>query len=312
MSELGRIRVAVLGSNDVATALLTKLVRRPDPLHVEAMVSLEPSADVLSFAERLGVPVVTGGLAGFIATNGFSDIDLLFDATSDDAHLRHVARLTPRHTRIIDLTPSPVGRLIVPGVSPENALDSNNLHMISCAGQAAVPLVAAVAGVVPVTYAELVAARAQHPLASPSTAPFTTGTADALRRIGRARRATASALSVRPDGPTPQLRMIVDVSAPKRQEQEAIRRAIDDRIKYVATYIPGYRRLGPLEITPLLSRHRTAGIQPESTHQVSVSVTTNHGDRPISAYTENLGVMADAAVRTAELVGRRLQVARDQ
>ena len=138
-----RTKVAVIGSGNIGTDLMIKVLRLSATLEMGAMVGIDPTSDGLARAERLGVPTTHKGVEGLIAMDCFEDIAIVFDATSAGAHQHNAATLAPYGKRMIDLTPAAIGPYVVPPVNLDAHLDADNLNMVTCGGQATVPVVAA-------------------------------------------------------------------------------------------------------------------------------------------------------------------------
>jgi acetaldehyde dehydrogenase len=187
------MKVAVIGSGNIGTDLMIKVLRLSKTLEMAAMVGIDPDSDGLARARRLGVPATHEGVAGLIAMDGFDDIQIIFDATSAKAHLANAAALAPYGKTLIDLTPAAIGPYVVPPVNLGEHLDGavRNLNMVTCGGQATIPIVYAVARVTPVAYAEIVASIASKS-AGPGTRAnideFTETTSAAIEKVGGARR----------------------------------------------------------------------------------------------------------------------------
>ena len=162
----GKTKAAVIGSGNIGTDLMIKMLRLGRRLEVAAMVGIDPASDGLARARRLGVPTTADGVDGLIGLPGFEDIGIVFDATSAKAHEANARALAPYGTRMIDLTPAALGPFVVPAVNLEQHVDAPDLNMVTCGGQATIPIVAAVARVTPVPYAEIVAS-----IASKSAGP---------------------------------------------------------------------------------------------------------------------------------------------
>src|ERR1700730_12953405 len=152
-----RTKVAVIGSGNIGTDLMIKVLRLSQNLEIGAMVGIDAASDGLARAARLKVPTTAEGVDGLIALPGFGEIGIVFDATSAKAHVANAAKLAPFGKRLIDLTPAAIGPFVVPAVNLGEHLDAPNINMVTCGGQATIPMVAAVARVTDVVYAEIVA-----------------------------------------------------------------------------------------------------------------------------------------------------------
>jgi acetaldehyde dehydrogenase len=152
-----KVKVAIIGSGNIGTDLMIKVMRLSDRLEMAALVGIDPASDGLARAKRLGVPTTDQGIDGFVKMPGFKDIRIVFDATSAGAHAKHDRVLRQHGKQVIDLTPAAIGPYAVPVVNLDEHLKAPNVNMVSCGGQATIPIVAAVASVAKVHYAEIVA-----------------------------------------------------------------------------------------------------------------------------------------------------------
>ncbi|WP_022878583.1 acetaldehyde dehydrogenase (acetylating) [Microbacterium sp. B19] len=301
------IKAAIIGSGNIGTDLMFKILRLSPTLEMGAMVGIDPASDGLARAGRLGVPTTHEGVEGLIALPGFDEIEVVFDATSAGAHKANAAALAPFGKLLIDLTPAAIGPYVVPAVGLDESLHADDVNMVTCGGQATIPVVAAVSRVVPVHYAEIVASIASRS-AGPGTRAnideFTETTAEALEVVGGAARGKAIIVLNPADPPMimrDTVQVVVDrLSDAQRAEVEA---SIDRMIEAVAAYVPGYRRKqavqfldeGP-ELDGLLPPERRSGAYT----RVSVFLEVEGAAMYLPAYAGNLDIMTSAALRTAE------------
>ncbi|MGH3627709.1 MAG: acetaldehyde dehydrogenase, partial [Sciscionella sp.] len=152
MTTATSTKVAVIGSGNIGTDLMIKVIRLSTTLDMAAMIGIDPDSDGLARAARLGVPATANGVQGLIAMAGFDDIDIIFDATSAKAHHANAEALAVYDKQLIDLTPAAVGPYVVPAVNLDEHLDAKDVNMVTCGGQATIPIVAAVAQATPVRY----------------------------------------------------------------------------------------------------------------------------------------------------------------
>lgn len=307
---MSRTKVAIIGSGNIGTDLMIKVLRGAKHLEMGAMVGIDPDSDGLARAARLGVPVTHEGVDGLIAMPGFGEIDIVFDATSAKAHEANAARLAPFGKRLIDLTPAAIGPYVVPAVNLDEHLGAPNVNMVTCGGQATIPVVAAVSRVVPVEYAEIVASIASKS-AGPGTRAnideFTETTSAAIERVGGARRGKAIII-LNPAEPPLMMRDTVFclVTAPDPAAQEEIRRSVTKMAADVAAYVPGYRLKQQVQITeipedqPVGTLLADGGTRP--THQVSVFLEVEGAAHYLPAYAGNLDIMTSAALQVAERI----------
>jgi len=135
-----KTKVAIIGSGNIGTDLMIKVMRLSNVLEMGAFVGIDPESDGLKRAERLGVPISAGGIDGLVALPEFADVKIVFDATSAGAHKKHDAILQRHGKRIIDLTPAAIGPYTIPPVNGDANLDASNLNMVTCGGQATIPM----------------------------------------------------------------------------------------------------------------------------------------------------------------------------
>lgn len=313
MSET-RTKVAIIGSGNIGTDLMIKVLRRSEHLAMGAMVGIDPASDGLARAARLGVPTTAEGVEGLVALDGFDDIEIVFDATSAKAHEANAARLQPLGKRLIDLTPAAVGPFVVPAVNLEAHLDAPDVNMVTCGGQATIPVVAAVARVAPVAYAEIVASIASKS-AGPGTRAnideFTETTSHAIETVGGAERGKAI-IVLNPAEPPLIMRDTVFclVQAPEEEIHERIRASVEKMVADVAAYVPGYRLKQQVQITAIpddqpVHTLLVPGSTTRPTHQVSVFLEVEGAAHYLPAYAGNLDIMTSAALRVGEQTAQR-------
>ena len=316
MSDSGTTKVAVIGSGNIGTDLMIKVLRLSEHLEMAAMVGIDPGSDGLARAARLGVPVTADGVDGLVAMDGFGDIEIVFDATSAGAHLVNAAKLGPYGKRLIDLTPAAIGPFVVPAVNLDEHLNADppvlDLNMVTCGGQATIPIVAAVSRVVPVPYAEIVASIASRS-AGPGTRAnideFTETTSHAVVSVGRAERGKAIII-LNPAEPPLIMRdtVLTLVNAPDETLHEEIRASIEKMVAGVAAYVPGYRLKQAVQVDPVPAGqpvHTLLAPGTVVTHRVSVFLEVEGAAHYLPAYAGNLDIMTSAALRVAERIAQR-------
>ncbi|SFY52868.1 acetaldehyde dehydrogenase (acetylating) [Streptomyces sp. F-1] len=310
---MNRTKVAVIGSGNIGTDLMIKVLRGSRHLEMGALAGIDPASDGLARAARLGVPVTHGGVDGLIALPGFDEIEIVFDATSAKAHEANAARLLPLGKRLIDLTPAAIGPYVVPAVNLEEHLDAPDVNMVTCGGQATIPVVAAVGRVVPVAYAEIVASIASRS-AGPGTRAnideFTETTSAAIERVGGARRGKAI-IVLNPAEPPLMMRDTVFclVAAPDPATHDEIRRSVEKMVADVAAYVPGYRLKQQVQIAELPADQPVGTLLADGTalptHQVSVFLEVEGAAHYLPAYAGNLDIMTSAGLQVAERIAAR-------
>jgi acetaldehyde dehydrogenase len=309
---MSKTKVAIVGSGNIGTDLMIKILRTSDELEVAAMVGIDPDSDGLARAKRLDVAVTHEGVSGLIALSCFDDIDIVLDATSAKAHLANAAALAPRGKKLIDLTPAAIGPLVVPTVNLEECLDAGapNVNMVTCGGQATIPIVAAVSAVTPVHYAEIVASIASKS-AGPGTRAnideFTETTSQAIEKVGGAARGKA-VIILNPAEPPLIMRDTVFCLIGDA-DHDAIRRSVVDMVDRVAGYVPGYRLKQEVQFTTLEADEPIHTLVPHGTGpvttKVSVFLEVEGAAHYLPAYAGNLDIMTSAAIRVAESIARR-------
>lgn len=293
---------AVIGSGNIGTDLMIKLLRGGGPLRMRAMAGIDPASDGLARATRLGVTTTADGVEGLLALPGFGEIGVVFDATSAPAHVTNAKALAPYDVRVVDLTPAALGPFVVPAVNLDAHRDAREVNMVTCGGQATIPVVAAVASVTPVGYAEIVASissRSAGPGTRANIDEFTETTARAIETIGGARRGKA-VIVLNPAEPPLIMRDTVYclVTAPDAATRAAIAGAVTQMVADVAGYVPGYRLKQPVQITELDGDAAT--LAKGVTHRVTVLLEVEGAGHYLPPYAGNLDIMTSAAVRAGE------------
>ncbi|WP_439081832.1 acetaldehyde dehydrogenase (acetylating) [Streptomyces sp. WL006] len=300
------MKAAVIGSGNIGTDLLIKMIRGSGVVTAAAMIGIDPGSDGLARARRLGVPTSSDGVAGLIALDGFDGIDVVFDATSAAAHHRNAAALTPYGKTLIDLTPAAVGPYVVPSVNLDEHLDAPDLNMVTCGGQATVPVVAAVAAVTPVHYAEIVASIASRS-AGPGTRAnideFTETTSRALERVGGAARGKAI-IVLNPAEPALLMRDTVHCLVDDA-DTGRIAASVRAKAAEVAAYVPGYRLKQEPQFRTLAADDPLVRLGGGARLLVSVYLEVEGAAHYLPAYAGNLDIMTAAALRTAERMAER-------
>ncbi|WP_411113597.1 acetaldehyde dehydrogenase (acetylating) [Streptomyces sp. 029-5] len=297
-------KVAVIGSGNIGTDLMIKVLRLSERLEMAAMAGIDPASDGLARAARFGVPTTAGGVEGLLALPGADEIEIVFDATSARAHEANARALAPHGTRLIDLTPAALGPFVVPAVNLDAHLDAPDLNMVTCGGQATIPVVAAVSRVTPVPYAEIVASIASKS-AGPGTRAnideFTETTATAIRTVGGAGRGKA-VIVLNPAEPPMIMRDTVFclIADPDPATHERVVASVERMVADVAAYVPGYRLKQRVRITPLTDDAHTLAGDSGVTHRVGVFLQVEGAGHYLPPYAGNLDIMTSAALAVAE------------
>lgn len=285
---------AVVGPGNIGTDLMVKLLRS-EHIQVAYMVGVDPASDGLERARSYGVEASHGGVDWLLSQSPLPD--LVFEATSAKAHRSHAPRFAEAGVQAIDLTPAMLGPMVCPPVNLEQHLSAPNLNMITCGGQATIPIVHAVAQVAPVPYAEIIASIASRS-AGPGTRAnideFTATTSRAIEVVGGATRGKA-VIILNPVEPPMIMRDTVFCAIPVDADREAISASVTKMVEAVAAYVPGYA----LRADPQFDDPRE-GWSGQARVAVFLEVRGN-GDY-LPPYAGNLDIMTAAATRVGELL----------
>ncbi|MFM0013476.1 acetaldehyde dehydrogenase (acetylating) [Paraburkholderia sediminicola] len=313
---MSKTKVAIIGSGNIGTDLMIKVLRHGQDLVMSVMVGIDPDSDGLARAARMGVATTSAGVEGLVRMPEFNDIGIVFDATSASAHTRNEACLRSHKPdiRIIDLTPAAVGPYCVPVVNLDTHAHRPNLNMVTCGGQATIPVIWAVSRVTPVHYGEIVASIASKS-AGPGTRAnideFTETTARAIETVGGARRGKAIII-LNPAEPPLMMRDTVFCLAEPGHEiaftQARIVDSIAQTVLDVQAYVPGYRlnQKVQFDLIDAAKPVNVPGIGPVSGLKVSVFLEVEGAAHYLPAYAGNLDIMTSAALATAKRVASRI------
>lgn len=300
---------AIVGSGNIGTDLMFKLMRRSKNVELKYMVGVDPTSDGLARAKRLGLTVSAEGIDFLLDLPEDQKPDFVFECTSAKAHAANAPRYEEAGIYAIDLTPAAVGPYLAPVVNLDSLENIKNVNMITCAGQATTPVVAAVSSVVSVDYAEIVASIASKS-AGPGTRAnvdeFTETTATALEDIGGAEKGKAIII-INPVEPPMIMRntiycSIPDTAAEPGPTQDAVRAAIDDAVAKIQDYVPGYE----LRVEPQFDAARDDW---GGKGRVGIWVQVVGAGDYLPEYAGNLDIITAAATRTADLLAEKIDSA---
>jgi acetaldehyde/propanal dehydrogenase len=289
-----KIKCALIGPGNIGTDLLAKLQRSP-VLEPVWMVGIDPNSDGLKRASEMGIKTTSDGVDGLLPHVLADGVQIAFDATSAYVHAENSRKLNALGVMMIDLTPAAIGPFCVPPVNLKEHLGKRemNVNMVTCGGQATIPIVAAVSKIQPVAYAEIIATAASKS-AGPGTRKnideFTTTTANAIRVVGGAKQSKAI-IVLNPAEPPLLMRDTIHCLTETEPDQKRITASILDMITEVQKYVPGYRLVNG----PVFDGNRVS---------VFMEVTGLGDYLPI--YAGNLDIMTAAAARTAEMFAEEL------
>ena len=290
-----KLKAAIIGSGNIGTDLMIKIMRHAQHIEIAAMVGIDPASDGLARATRLGVATTHEGVQGLARLPVFADIDFVFDATSAGAHVKNDAflRSLKPAIRMIDLTPAAIGPYCIPVVNGDAHLDALNVNMVTCGGQATIPMVAAVSRVQPVAYGEIVAtvsSKSAGPGTRKNIDEFTRTTAGAIEKVGGAKKGKAI-IVINPAEPPMIMRDTVHCLTEGEPDQAAITASIHAMMAEVQKYVPGYKLVNG----PVFDGNR-----------VSVFLEVEGLGDYLPKYAGNLDIMTAAAARTAEMFAEEI------
>lgn len=295
---MGKIKSAIIGSGHIGTDLMVKILRRSEVLDLAAMVGIDPQSEGLAAARRRSVATTHEGVEGLKRLPGFADIRLVFDATSAGAHRANLAALEGADLRVVDLTPAAVGPFVVPTVNLDAHRGERVVNMVTCGGQATIPIVAAVSRVSPVHYAEIVASIASKS-AGPGTRAnideFTQTTARGLERVGGAKRGKAIIVLNPAEPPLMMRDTVICLCDPAAADD--VRASIEAMVTEVQRHVPGYRLKHAVQVEPV-----PAGLfagAPEGL-KVTALLEVEGAGHHLPTYAGNLDIMTSAALATGE------------
>jgi len=301
---MGKIQCAIIGSGNIGTDLMIKVMRTSQHLAMGAMVGIDPASDGLARATRLGVPATHEGVEGLRALPNYGEIRIVFDATSAAAHLRNNEILQRDGKKVIDLTPAAIGPFTIPVINGEANLDAPNVNMVTCGGQATIPIVHAVRRASQrVVWGEIVASIASKS-AGPGTRAnideFTETTSRAICALGGAEKGKA-VIVLNPAEPPLIMRDTV-FTLSQGGEPQSIERSILDMVAQVQSYVPGYRlkQKPQFEVIGDNAPLRIPGVGYASGLKTTVFLEVEGAAHYLPAYAGNLDIMTSAALVTAD------------
>ncbi|MGF6839111.1 acetaldehyde dehydrogenase [Paraburkholderia youngii] len=306
-----KLKVAIIGSGNIGTDLMIKIMRNSRHLEMAAMVGIDPNSDGLARAARLGVATTHEGVEGLTRLPVFNDIDFVFDATSAGAHVKNDAllrKLKPS-IRVIDLTPAAIGPYCVPVVNLDAHIGAPNVNMVTCGGQATIPMVAAVSRVAKVHYAEIVASissKSAGPGTRANIDEFTETTSKAIEAVGGAAKGKAI-IVLNPAEPPVMMRDTV-YTLSEMADLDKVEASIEQMAAAVQAYVPGYRLKQKVQFDeiPANAPLNIPGLGRFSGLKTSVFIEVEGAAHYLPAYAGNLDIMTSAALATAERMAQAL------
>ena len=306
-----KIKAAIIGSGNIGTDLMIKILRTAEHIEMGVMVGIDPESDGLARAKRMGVATTAEGVEGLVKMPEFADIGIVFDATSAGAHV-HNDKLLREHKpdiRVVDLTPAAIGPYCVPVVNLEEHLAEGNVNMVTCGGQATIPMVAAVSRVASAHYAEIVASissKSAGPGTRANIDEFTETTSKAIEVVGGAGKGKAI-IVLNPAEPPLLMRDTVYVLS-EAADQVEVEASVEEMVKAVNRYVPGYRlkQKVQFDVIPEDQPMNVPGLGRFSGLKTSIFLEVEGAAHYLPAYAGNLDIMTSAALGTAERIAESL------
>ncbi len=310
-------KAAIIGSGNIGTDLMIKIMRTSDVLAMGCFVGIDPASDGLSRAKAMGVEICATGIDGLIELPIWNEIDVVFDATSAKAHRYNVGKMEKfPEKKIVDLTPAAIGPYFVPAVNGDKSLskilgldvdlskkNGVNVNMVTCGGQATIPIVAAVSRIAKVHYSEIVASIASKS-AGPGTRAnideFTVTTSEAIEKVGGATKGKAI-IVLNPAEPPLVMRDTV-FTLSDQADREEIRKSIHDMVVEVQKYVPGYTLHQEVQFDDIPEDKPVfiEGVGHKSGLKTTVLLQVIGAGHYLPAYAGNLDIMTSAALAVGE------------
>ena len=307
---MDKMKIAIIGSGNIGTDLMIKIKRSSDVLQVGAMVGIDPDSDGLARARRMEVEATHEGIDGLTKMEVWDDIQIVFDATSAKAHAYHNEICAKAGKRMVDLTPAALGPFCIPVVNAQEHLDKQNVNMVTCGGQATIPIVHAVSRVSKRTpYAEIVASIASKS-AGPGTRAnideFTETTSHGLESVDGAEEGMGI-IVLNPAEPPLIMRDTVYVLSQGGEEKE-IEQSVEEMVADVQKYVPGFRLKQKVQFERFGSNNkvRIPGLGEFEGLKTTVFLEVEGAAHYLPAYAGNLDIMTSAALKTAERIAMSL------
>lgn len=305
-----KVKAAIIGSGNIGTDLLIKIMRLSDRLEVAAFVGIDPESEGLKRAARMGIKTTAQGVEGLIKMEAWPDIRVIFDATSAGAHRFNwdIISAFP-DKKVIDLTPAAIGPYVIPPVNLSQHLERSNINMVTCGGQATIPIVAAVSRVCRVHYGEIVASIASKS-AGPGTRAnideFTETTAKAIEEVGGADRGKAI-IVLNPAEPPIVMRDTV-FTLSEMANKEDIESSVAEMVRMVQAYVPGYQLHQKVQFDEIPQNNPVyiEGLGHRWGLKTSVFLKVVGAGHYLPEYAGNLDIMTSAARAAGEMIAQKM------
>ena len=294
---------AIIGSGNIGTDLMLKIVNTSKSLNLIGVIGIDPESEGLAMASGMNIATSSSGLQGFMEMPEYSDTQIFFDATSAGAHQMHHDLISKDGKQMIDLTPAAIGPYCVPVVNLSEHLQAQNVNMVTCGGQATIPMVAAVNQVSSVRYAEIVASvssKSAGPGTRANIDEFTQTTALGLEKVGGADKAKAIIVLNPAEPPLLMRNTVFTLCDPI--DQDKVKESVESMVAKVQAYVPGYRLKQEVQFERFGSNNPCAipGYGEFEGLKASIFLEVEGAGHYLPKYAGNLDIMTSAAMGTAE------------
>ena len=294
---------AIIGSGNIGTDLMLKIANTSKSLNLIGVIGIDPESEGLAMASTMNIATSSKGLQGFMEMPEYSDTQIFFDATSAGAHQMHHDLISKDGKQMIDLTPAAIGPYCVPVVNLSEHLQAQNVNMVTCGGQATIPMVAAVNQVSSVRYAEIVASvssKSAGPGTRANIDEFTQTTALGLEKVGGADKAKAIIVLNPAEPPLLMRNTVFTLCDPI--DQDKVKESVESMVAKVQAYVPGYRLKQEVQFERFGSNNPCAipGYGKFEGLKASIFLEVEGAGHYLPKYAGNLDIMTSAAMGTAE------------
>ena len=294
---------AIIGSGNIGTDLMLKISKTSPSLNLTGVIGIDPASEGLAMAQSLNIPICSEGLQGFMAMPEYANTQIFFDATSAGAHKTHHELISQDGKQMIDLTPAAIGPYCVPVVNLSEHLQEQNVNMVTCGGQATIPMVAAVNQISSVRYAEIVASvssKSAGPGTRANIDEFTQTTALGLEKVGGADRAKAIIVLNPADPPLLMRNTVFTLCDPV--DQQLVKESVEMMVSKVQSYVPGYRLKQEVQFERFGSNNPCIipGYGEFEGLKASIFLEVEGAGHYLPKYAGNLDIMTSAAMGTAQ------------
>jgi len=307
-----RVKAAIIGSGNIGTDLMMKMIKYPQNMELAAVVGIDPASEGLALARKHGIATTDEGIEGLKNLACYKEIGIAFDATSAYAHKAHDEALRADGIQVVDLTPAAIGPFTVPPVNMQANLDAPNVNMVTCGGQATIPMVAAVSQVATVHYAEIVASvssRSAGPGTRANIDEFTRTTARAIEEVGGA--AKGKAIIILNPAEPPMIMRDTVFTLSSGADEDTIRASVEAMVLEVQKYVPGYRLKQQVQFERFGDNNPLTipGLGQFTGVKAMILLEVEGAGDYLPPYSGNLDIMTAAAKATGELLAARRMAA---